>query len=52
MWDPTTKTTKVPMLPWHYITRVVLYTGPDGGLINLKHVTYASETEYVCRPPT
>jgi len=28
----------------------LLYIGPDGGLINLNHVTYASETEYVvCR---
>jgi len=23
MWDPTTKTTKVPMLTWHYITPVI-----------------------------
>jgi len=37
-------------LCWHGIILHLLYIGPDGGLINLNHVTYDSETEYVvCR---
>jgi len=34
----------------HGITRYLLFilgTGPDDGLMNLKHVTYASEREYI-----